>query len=1463
MLGAMDALSDLRRRLGFGRRGAVRAAVVVGLLCAASVALFEIPANAQSPHRSWRALPTGNGYAHAVFDGDSRRMSFFSEHPYADRAPTERSRDLAYDAYFGLRASGAGAWLTQRDLDDLEYVEQTHVVHATQRMGPLRGETYIFSPWGLEAPSVVLAIHVTNDSRVPLTDSAAYVLLNFHVGTGSPEPSAVGERIRWDAPTSSLRESGPSGLTLSYLPFPAPSVHGASPDNPYGIVLAGGDLVSTDDSGTRDDAAGGFQWTIDSLAPWQDRWFAVLITLAPAADGRAFLAGRDPRALIDAEVAAWNAWRVPPPPSLAPPELRAWRQSESVLRMAQSREPAPARGQLIAALPPGIWQVTWARDMSYAMAALARSGHVAEANLGVDFLQNAHVGYYRMYVGSDYQISVVRYYGNGEEWSDTNADGPNVEFDGFGLAAWAARLAGRRELDRAVEPLRGLVDSTGMISPDSSIWEVHWNGRQQHFAYTSITAAQGLCVTGDAATARGIRDAIVRNLRMPTGGLAGNYEELQSGRPPRDAAVVEAINWGLIDPRGRLAADTLVEFERLRTRVGRGYFRNDDGGGYDSHEWVFIDLRVAGALRRAGFTAEADELLAWVTAQADANYGLQAELFHSETADYVGSIPMVGFGAGAYMLALLDRAQPEADHPECFPPERSSTTSARGCFAGPTHSSSRPTWLLFLLLTIALRATRTRSPLSPPPPGRGEVAAAGGGRGLRGACGSLLAVLALTASACGPTTASNDGAAGDAALREDAPPTVRGLPVRDCVTRFVFPLGRSNESVSVAGEWNQFVVGRDRMVDGLFSGTYRAGLSLPAGDYGYKFVVGTSDWRLDPTHGLSRYVAGAENSRVIVPDCRVPELRVERAVATREGTVEIDVQYVDGSARSGLDPTSVRVSMNRVALADGSFRVDPATARISIRVAGLDRNKYTIRIAAGDRSSRAAVERFVPMWVEDEPFEWTDGPMYFAFTDRFRNGSPANDAPVATVDPRANYFGGDYAGVLQSLRDGYFDALGIRTIWLSPPNANTNAPGRGVDGRMYSAYHGYWPTEPRVVEEHWGTLDDLRALTAEAHRRGIRVILDLVQNQLHREHPYFRSFGTDGSFNGDGSCVCGGMNCDWDSHALDCWFTSYLPDVSWTHMPMVDRMADDALWWLLETDADGFRVDAVKHMQHIASTTLRSRIHETLEAGNARYYLVGETFTGADGHGLIQSFVSDRELWGQFDFPIFWSVVGAFAQNGGTMTDLDNAVRTGERVYQNATMSPFLGNHDVERFLSRAAGDLRGNTMDQAWNDPPVAPDRDDPYNRAFLAFAFLLTQPGVPLIYYGDEFGMPGAADPDNRRPMRFGAALNARESRLLDRVRIIAHARGTLPGLRRGARRTLHTDGDGYIYVRGAGPDLVLIAINRGTTSRVVHANVPAELGAEGATLRDLLGGSGVTIRSGGVDVPFTAQGASIWVR
>ncbi len=1391
----------------------------------AALSALPTAASAVLPHRSFDSLTTGNGLLHAVYDGAQGKLVTFNEHPYASPAPGVQTRNLAYDAYFGVRAAGQAAWLPTRPIDSLEYVNQSHVARAVQSLGPLRAETHVFAPFGLSAPAVVLLLHATNASRSTVADAAAYALLNFHLGTGAPNPAADAERIDWDANTNSYAETGPSGLTLHYLPLGGAVVHSASPAPLLATGAEGGEFTTVDSSGVLNDASAGFQWTFGAMAAGEERYVGVLITLGSAADGRAFLAGRDGAALLQSELAALEAWRTPPPAGLSAAELRVYRQSEVVLRLAQSREAAPSAGQIVAALPPGQWSISWVRDQAYAMQALARMGHAAEASAAVDFWLAGRVGGYKRFVGADYSVSVVRYYGDGEEWSDSNGDGPNIEFDGFGLAALAGRAAGRSELDQAAAPLLTLIDSTNLISADSSIWEHHWNGKQRHFAYTSIAAAAGLCAAGRSAEALALRDALAQKLVLPTGGLAGDLEELQSQAPARDAATVEAINFGLIDPKGPLSLATLAELSKLRTAAGVGFMRNDDGGGYDSEEWVFIDLRSSDAYRRAGRLADADQLLAWVTQQADANHGLHAELYDANAADYTGAIPMVGFGAGAYVLALWDRAAPRP-RPTCF--QAAATT------AGGSSCATASSGLFAALGLLALLGRRRGRP----------------GGTSRPRCALPLALAcALSLAGCH----SGSAAAPDAGAPDSGVATLLGPPARDCSTALEWKLQKSAAHVGVAGEWNQFSISADPMFDLLGTGTYRVSLRLPPGDYGYKFVA-DAQYSFDPNNPLSKYVGGTENSRLIVLDCTQPILRPLRAEVLSDQTLALDVQVVDGAGRAGIDPGAIAVQIDGAPAAAALVAYDAPSATLAVRASGLPTGKHTLRVDAKDSKGRAATQLIVPLWIESAPFDWSDGVFYLAFIDRFRNGDPTNDAPIGGINPKLDYQGGDLQGVSAALKDGWFDKLGVKAIWLSPVYQGPAGAWPGSFGPG-SGYHGYWPAQPHAVETRFGGAAALQAVIAEAHTHGIRIVLDLVQRHVHQSHPYYRDHAQDGWFHGE-TCVCGTTSaCTFDNKPYDCLFAPYLPAIDYTDEAAADQLADDAVQWLTDFDADGFRIDAVKQMPHVALSTLRARVKQ-LEAGNARYLMMGETFTS--DRATIASSLSPGQLTGQFDFPLYYAIDSALGHGQGSMADLDAAVQAGVQAYGANQMSPFLGNHDVPRFLSRANGDDLSDPI----NKPPAAPTTGASYDTLLVAEAFTLTQPGIPLLYYGDEIGMAGAGDPDNRRFMRFDS-LSPNESALLARMRLLGQARATHPGLRRGARKTLLALGDIYIYARGAGPDLALVVLNRGASVTPQHVALPADLGNQDGPLRDLLGGAGATVSGGGLDLTLAPRSAAILSR
>src|SRR6185369_1600894 len=185
--------------------------------------------------------------------------------------------------------------------------------------------------------------------------------------------------------------------------------------------------------------------------------------------------------------------------------------------------------------------------------------------------------------------------------------------------------------------------------------------------------------------------------------------------------------------------------------------------------------------------------------------------------------------------------------------------------------------------------------------------------------------------------------------------------------------------------------------------------------------------------------------------------------------------------------------------------------------------KYTWTVRATDFAGHTA-EAHASTFSEARPGRTLDdGLIYQILVDRFA----ATDAPP---DPGARA-GGTLDGVRTKIESGYFESLGVSTLWLSP--LYQNPPGRevGRDGRLYEAYHGYWPIAPRSVEPKLGGEVALDAVVEAAHARGLRVILDAVPNHVHQTHPYRIEHPS--WFNE--SCICGAAQCDWAGHIEECW----------------------------------------------------------------------------------------------------------------------------------------------------------------------------------------------------------------------------------------------------------------------------------------------------------------------------------------
>jgi glycosidase len=450
-----------------------------------------------------------------------------------------------------------------------------------------------------------------------------------------------------------------------------------------------------------------------------------------------------------------------------------------------------------------------------------------------------------------------------------------------------------------------------------------------------------------------------------------------------------------------------------------------------------------------------------------------------------------------------------------------------------------------------------------------------------------------------------------------------------------------------------------------------------------------------------------------------------------------------------------------------------------------------------------------------------DDVIYLIMPDRFDDGDSSNNFPSSGAydrnAPRA-YHGGDLRGIEQRLP--YLKDLGVTTIWITPVYQN--------DDRTGKDYHGYGATDLYAVEKHLGTLADYRSLVKAAHQQGMKVLLDVVPNHVGPTSPWVDNPPTDHWFHGTREKHLDSRSpfaLIADPHApprewrdvVEGWFAGILPDMGTDDPITAQYLRQNALWWAETGALDGFRIDTFPYVDRPFWRDFHSAVHRTYP----RFRTAGEVFNSDPT--VTAFFVGGKTTEGVdtgldtvFDFPTYSAIRRVVLQDASAK-ELEDVLRHDWMFPHPENLITFFGNHDTKRFMG----------------EPGASPQKLN------LAFSLLLTLRGIPEIYYGDEIGMSGGNDPDNRRDFPGGFAGDRRDAftsagRTPAEQSVFAHVRNMLslrrqhPALRTG--ELIHIFGDDQVlaFVRqyaggSAGPsEQVLMVMNNADQSRTVELNL-----------------------------------------
>jgi glycosidase len=484
-----------------------------------------------------------------------------------------------------------------------------------------------------------------------------------------------------------------------------------------------------------------------------------------------------------------------------------------------------------------------------------------------------------------------------------------------------------------------------------------------------------------------------------------------------------------------------------------------------------------------------------------------------------------------------------------------------------------------------------------------------------------------------------------------------------------------------------------------------------------------------------------------------------------------------------------------------------------------------------------------------------DDVIYLIMPDRFADGDPSNDQPagssgVATYDrknPMA-YHGGDLRGIRAHLE--YLHDLGVTTLWLTPVWKNTD-----------SDYHGYHVVDFYSLDDHMGSMLEYQALVADAHRRGMKVLLDYVVNHTGPHHPWANDPPTPTWFHGTAAHhlePAYRFNGLVDPHAspreylntLDGWFAGKLPDLNPDDPALALYLAQNAMWWTESAQLDGFRLDTFPY----STRQFWSGWHERLRQVYPQINSIGEV---SDSDPTITSFFEggrkqfdgiDTGLATVFDFPLCYALRDVVI-TGAPMDKIVEVLRRDELYPHPEMLVTFIGNHDERRFLSE-----KGSS--------PA---------KLKAAMSLLLTLRGIPQIYSGDEIAMPGGNDPDNRHDFPGGfpddlrnaftaSGRTAEEQDVFAYVQSLLALRKNHGALRTGKQWHIGWDDTYYAFLRELPDEKLLVIYNNAAETReltIAVENTPLETAQH---LHPVFGPTSAEIVDGKVHISMPSQALAV---
>ena len=550
----------------------------------------------------------------------------------------------------------------------------------------------------------------------------------------------------------------------------------------------------------------------------------------------------------------------------------------------------------------------------------------------------------------------------------------------------------------------------------------------------------------------------------------------------------------------------------------------------------------------------------------------------------------------------------------------------------------------------------------------------------------------------------------------------------------------------------------------------------------------------------------------------VVKFKVEQDSSDKK-TLEVASASIDVSSLGGSNAMPIEPELQAVTI---SATTDTALGVKTLPITVTDQygNKFstTVDVEITDRVKK-----------NENDFDWDEAVVYFMMTDRFFDGNESNNtASGADTYGKNNpglYHGGDFAGVTAKL--DYLQDLGVNTIWLTPIVENVKGVAVTDEGKedvpYNAAYHGYWASDFTKLNPTLGTTEEFETMISEAHKRGMRIMVDIVVN-----HAGYGSESTFADMLRDKSISEGDIK-SWQDFATE-------------NADVRAKLVEWQTSWMKDYGVDYFRVDTVKHVD---STTWAALKNSTTEV-NPSFKMIGEYY-GA-GYASNGSTLGTGQMDADLDFD-FNDQATSFVS--GNISSVESFLSSRNTALNNAYMTgQFLSSHDENGFKASL---MNGK---QYTEDKATA--------AALVAATLQLTAKGIPVIYYGEEVGLSGLNNypyNTNRYDMDFSKA--TKDNVTYQHYKNLLSIRNAYTDVfARGSRKVVASSNEeGYDVVsRSYGGTTLYVGMNIKDTAKEVK--VPVSLAA-GTEVKDLYSGATYTVGSDktvAVTIPAAKDGGTV---